>query len=310
MNAKATVRFILFEAALVLWFFAVQINAAQLNDVRVGVYDTFTRIVFEFNGPVQFQDPNLRSQGAFAVRFLDSKSALPDPTLQAKTKGLAYLKFSQQTSDLVADVGLPFAHLKLKAFALTGPHRIVVDAYETKPPPAPIKIKDVVIKESMQPAVVPSTGTAQPPAKRRTTAPKAVPVADKPAPLQPVKAKTVQNDPKTRAKAAPAQPLPTVTQQRQPPKQAAAESKKPKIKTKKSKKSKAPFMTERIQRYLTLVLIVIGCGIVILIGFILLQKRRPPKAVKRAEAEDALQSTEEVLTAIDTKIKEKLQKYD
>ncbi len=309
MNAKATVRFILFEAALVFWLLAVQLNAAQLNDVRVGVYDTFTRIVFEFNGPVQFQDPDLRHQGAFTVRFLTSESAMTDPALQAKTKGLAYLKFSRQEPDLVADVGLPFTQIKLKAFALTGPHRIVVDAYETKPLPAPITVKGVVIKESIQQVAVPSAKTGKPPSDGRTTAPEAVSVVHKPAPRQPVKAKTVKGDPKAQAEATPAKPTRTISKP-QPQKQTKVQSKKTKVKTKQPQKSKAPLMTQGIQRYLAIALIVIGFVIVVLIGFILIQKRRPPKAVKRTEADDELQSTEDVLTAIDTKIKEKLQKYD
>jgi len=308
MNAKATVRFILLEAALVLWLLAVQLNAAQLNDVRVGVYDTFTRIVFEFDGPVQFQNPALQGQGAFTVRFLNSGSLLPGQTLQAKTKGLAYLKLSPQAPDLVADVGLPFTHFKLKAFALRGPQRIVVDAYETKPPPAPITIKDVVVKESMQPAAIPSTGTAQPPTDRRTTI-KAAPVDEKQAPPQPVKVKTVQSDPKPMDAPKPVKPTRTVVKS-QPQKNTAVKIKKSKVKAQRSQKAKTPFLTQSVQRYLTIALIVIGCGIVILIGFILLQKRRPPKAVNRTETDDVLQSTEDVLTAIDAKIKEKLKKYD
>lgn len=299
----------MFEAALVLWLLAVQLNAAQLNDVRVGVYDTFTRIVFEFNGPVQFQDPILRGQGAFTVKFINSESALPDRPLQAKTKRLTFLRLSRQATHLVADIGLSFAHLKLKAFALTGPQRVVVDAYETKPPPAPITIKDVVVKESMRPAAGPSAKTAQAPADRRPTPPKAAPVPDTPAPRQAVQAKTVKSAPKPKTAPTPAKPTQTVAQ-RQPPKRAAVETKSTQIKTKRAKKAEAPFLTQRIQRYLTIALIVIGCGIVILIGFILLQKRRPPKAVTRAQGDDVLQSTEDVLTAIDAKIKEKLKTYD
>jgi hypothetical protein len=220
--------------------------------------------------------------------------------VQTKSKGLAYLKFTRQAPHLVADVGLPFANLKLKAFALTGPQRVVVDAYETKPPPAPITVKSVVTRESMQQAAAPS-------ADRHTTA-KAAPVAEKPAPTQPVKTKAVQSDSKPKATPKPSKPARTVTQ-RQPQKRTAVATKKTKATTPRSKKTKAPFLTPSMQRYLIIALIVIGCGIVILIGFILIQKRRPPRAVNRTEADDVLQSTEDVLTAIDTKIKEKLKKY-
>jgi hypothetical protein len=61
---------------------------------------------------------------------------------------------------------------------------------------------------------------------------------------------------------------------------------------------------------LIIALITIGLGIVALIGFILLKKRRTPGGTKQDQTDDLLQSTEKVLATIDAKIKEKLQKYN
>jgi hypothetical protein len=61
---------------------------------------------------------------------------------------------------------------------------------------------------------------------------------------------------------------------------------------------------------LILVLIVIGCAIILLVGLLLLKRRRKPADTQHDQPDDLLQSTEQVLEAIDAKIKEKLQKYN
>jgi hypothetical protein len=303
MIVKATVRVILLGAALGLCLIAVPAPAAELRDVRVGIYDTFTRIVFEFDGPVQFRQPDLQGQGSFTVRFINAESDLTDRALQAKTKGLARLKILNQAPHLVADVGLPFTHLTLKAFTLTGPQRVVVDAYKTKPPAQRITIKDLVIKESLQPAT-PQAEKMQPASSRQpdTTA---LPAEKKAVPKIP-QVTTAQKDPPPNVAATQSQATQAVVPQ--PPKQGITPKLK-KANVQRNKKNKEPFLSRQIQSYLTIALIVIGCGIVILIGIIFFQKRRPPKAVKRTKTDDGLQSSADVMAAIDAKIKEKLQKY-
>ena len=303
MNLKATVRCILFEAALGLWLFAVPLNAAQLNDVRVGVYDTFTRVVFEFNGPIQFQKPRLLEQGEFDVTFLNANSALTPAALKAKTKGLTNLTLTPQASHLVAKVKLPFTRLTLKTFALSGPERVVVDAYETKPPPASIKIKDMVVKESAQ-AGKPAPSTVQPQANTSAAAkgdaakpaPTAAPASNSnTAALKPSPKATAEKPPVTLSRTQP-RPLPKLRQ----------------VKTAQQpvKKRKAPFLTQQRKQYLITALIVIGCAVILLVGVLLLQRKRRPKGAKHQQTEDILQTTDDVLAAIDAKIKEKIQKYD
>ena len=312
MKAKATVRFILIGALLVLGLSVAPLTAAELKDVRVGTYDTFTRIVFQFDGPVRFDKPVTHDQGVLTVKFLNANTALSDQSLKSKSKGLTSLRISPQATNLKADVGLPFDNMTIKAFALKEPDRIVVDVYETQPPPARITIKDVVIKNTQQsaPPAPSKTQTAAanvPETRAAATPPKPVATPPKPAAPPPVKAKAPP--PAQAAKPAPQptkQVKPVVKQQ--PPKQAVPEKKPIKTKVKEAKQKKSPFLSKNIQRYLTIALIFIGCAIVVLIGFILVQKRRAPKPAQHSQTEHLLESTEEVLSAIDEKIKEKLHK--
>ena len=306
MNAKATVRFTLFGALLGLWFSANPLNAAELKDVRVGTYDTFTRVVFQFDRPVKFDKPIVQNQGAFTVIFRDVKTSLSAQSLKSKSKGLNSLKISSQAPHLKADVILPFSNIAIKAFALKGPDRVVVDVYETKPPPARITIKDVVIKDSKQKAPpaakTAQTTTASVPSKAKAAAP---PV--KPAKPLPAKMKPVTKTQATKTTPVPTKPPKAIVRQ-QPQKQPTPKKKSAKVKVKKPKKTEKSFLNKDMQRYLTIALVVIGCAIVVLIGFMLIKKRRTPKPAVHSETEDLLESTEDVLTAIDDKIKEKLHK--
>jgi hypothetical protein len=245
------------------------------------------------------------SQGIFTIRFRDAKSSLSEQSLKSKTKGLTFLKVASQAPNLKADVGLRFSNLALKAFALKEPHRIVVDVYETKPPPARITIKDVVVKDS-KPRAQPKKAA---PLTPTTSVPQAKAAKTPVKPVTPVPAKT-KPAPKVQAtKPAPvtAKPQKTIVKQ-QPQTQSTPKKKPAKAKVKTSKKPKKSFLNKDMQRYLTIALIAIGCAIVVLIGFILIKNRRSPKPAVHSEAENLLESTDDVLSAIDDKIKEKLHK--
>ena len=107
-------------------------QAANLRDVRTGKHEKFTRVVFEFQDNVLFESPEIKGKGNFSVVFLDSSTTLPRLTL-FKTGPIQLvhsIEFVQQKSNLIANVRLSFPYFILKAFPLSGPDRIVVDAYQ------------------------------------------------------------------------------------------------------------------------------------------------------------------------------------
>ncbi len=111
-------------------------QAANLRDVRTGKHEKFTRIVFEFQSNVLFESPEIKGNGNFSLVFLDS-TTLPRLTL-FKTGPIQLvhsIEFVRQKSNLIANVRLSFPYFILKAFHLSGPNRIVVDAYQVSSPP-------------------------------------------------------------------------------------------------------------------------------------------------------------------------------
>ena len=112
-------------------------QAANLRDVRTGKHEKFTRVVFEFQDNVLFESPEIKGKGKFSVVFLDSSTTLPRLTL-FKTGPIQLvhsIEFVRQKSILIANVRLSFPYFILKAFPLSGPNRIVVDAYQVSSPP-------------------------------------------------------------------------------------------------------------------------------------------------------------------------------
>jgi len=112
-------------------------QAANLRDVRTGKHEKFTRVVFEFQENVLFESPQIKGKGTFSVVFLDSSTTLPRLTLfkTGPIQLVQSMEFVRQKSNLMAKVRLSFPYFILKAFSLSGPNRIVVDAYPVSSSP-------------------------------------------------------------------------------------------------------------------------------------------------------------------------------
>jgi hypothetical protein len=107
-----------------------------LKDVRTGKHEEFTRVVFEFQNNVLFESPEIIGKGNLSVIFLDSSTTLPRRTLfkTGPMQCVHSVEFDRQKSNLTANVRLSFPYFILKAFSLSGPNRIVVDAYQVSLP--------------------------------------------------------------------------------------------------------------------------------------------------------------------------------
>ena len=106
-------------------------DSASLKSVRTEEHENFTRIMFEFQNTVKFKDPQIEGDGKFSVLFFDSSTELhplstDEPDSAEKVKSL---EFIQDNSNLTANVNLAFPYFMIKAFTLSSPDRVVVDAY-------------------------------------------------------------------------------------------------------------------------------------------------------------------------------------
>jgi len=111
-------------------------QAANLKDVRTGKHEKFTRVVFEFQDNVLFESPEIKGKGNFSAVFLDSSTTLPRLTLfkTGPIQLVQSVELVQQKSNLIANVRLSFPYFVLKAFPLSSPNRIVIDAYQLSSP--------------------------------------------------------------------------------------------------------------------------------------------------------------------------------
>jgi len=126
-------------------------QAVNLKDVRTGKHDKFTRIVFEFQDNVLFENPEIKGKGNFSVLFLDSSTTLPRLTL-FKTGPIQLvhsIELTRQKSNLTANVRLSFPYFILKAFPLSGPDRIVIDAFPVASPPGTSEQKEFSREEPL-----------------------------------------------------------------------------------------------------------------------------------------------------------------
>ena len=121
-------------------------HAANLRYVRTAKHQDFTRIVFEFQNPTQFEEPVIYGQGKLSVAFPDGTTVLPRQIFYktSQIQPVRSIEFSQKETLLTAVIELSFSDFKLKAFALPDPNRVVIDAYRITPSP-----REMVPEESL-----------------------------------------------------------------------------------------------------------------------------------------------------------------
>jgi hypothetical protein len=147
--------------AVLLMLQAAETQAANLKFVRTAKHQDFTRIVFEFQNPAQFKEPVIDGKGKFTVVFPDSTTVLPRQILYKKTqiRPVRSIEFIQKGTLLTAGIKLSFPYFKLKAFSLSGPDRVVIDAYLITPPTQEVVPEESLhakpsVKESKEPETI------------------------------------------------------------------------------------------------------------------------------------------------------------
>ncbi len=118
-------------ALTIMWLQVIPAEAAQLRHIRIGEHKTFTRIVFEFDGHVRFQEPVIKGKGKFSLVFFDSATteALPFQKFHERTRRVGAVELIQRGPHLTASVTLPSPDFKLNFFSLFSPDRVVLDIY-------------------------------------------------------------------------------------------------------------------------------------------------------------------------------------
>ncbi len=257
-------------------------ETATLRNVRMGDHGKYTRVVFEFSAPVQYQLSENAAAGIVSIRFLETTSQLPDMPVSNAPGCIDTVSTIQDGSYTIANISFAPKEFTLNPFMIKRPDRMVLDVFCEAEPVAPVTLTET---GEMTPA---SITAAEPADMAPTPITTAEPVDMAPAPItaaEPVKETPIAIRP--------------LIQQAQP-----ASSVDPIV-----KKREPSSKRDNSQKYLLLLLAAITGIIVVLIALIIFQKRSLSEG-QVAENPDAARETDDMMRALDTKIKEKLMKYD
>lgn len=273
---------LLLSTVLAPWTAASTVRAAELTAFRVGEYGTFTRIVFQFDTPVEFTSQQDANREKLTVVFEGAQAVLPQPLLKRSSAGVRSVALQAEATRLKAQIDLTFPAGRLKPFVLADPARVVLDVYRPEAAPAKITLNAVTVKPALQPATAPPP----PPPAPAAAAPPEAPAPQIAPPPQP-------------APAAPPRPAPkaTPTVRYRPASPPAPQT-------------QAPAGGWALKDFLLAALVLLSMAIVALAIFIRRQKHKVAPDAWQAAAPRVLGPADETIAAIDAEIRAKLANSD
>jgi len=310
--------------AVVLMLQAAETQAANLKYLRTAKHPDFTRIVFEFQNPAKFKEPVIDGKGKFTVVFPDSTTVLPRQILYNKTQiqPVRSIEFVQKGTLLTAGIKLSFPYFKLKAFSLSGPDRVVIDAYLiTLPTQAVVPEESVHAKpsakeskepETKEPIAMPEESSAKELTKIVTKQPTVIPIKSpekeigdklkiKKNAASDITFKREKESSKESVNKVPALPI---TTQSTPGKTAKQEQIKP--------AESLPFTGNNynLQTYMLALLNFLTIVIILLLGINLLKKKSGINSEHPGKISESLRTADESIAAIDAMINKEFKKHD
>jgi hypothetical protein len=105
------------------------VTAAELKDVRIGDYDDFTRVVFEFSGPVEPQNFADLAPNQLSVDFPDTQPRLIRKIPIDRSNRITNTQLWQKGDLLSAVLFFPFDRFRFEYFTLSEPNRIAIDIF-------------------------------------------------------------------------------------------------------------------------------------------------------------------------------------
>jgi hypothetical protein len=109
-----------------------QANAAVIRNVHIGSSDGYVRVVLEFDRPLS-ASPYLSIERNHLSAIINGITNTPSPlSVETQPGGIVSLNMSGESATVHFDAIYAFIPADIKTFALTGPHRFIIDAY--RPP--------------------------------------------------------------------------------------------------------------------------------------------------------------------------------
>lgn len=295
----------LLSAGFVMVVLVYTTQAAQLRDIRVGEYESFTRIVFELDTPAAPEPVVSLSSGQLELVFTNTAVELTRKIPVERSQHIKSIQIWNKKSQLSAVLSFDFVRFRHQSFALNNPPRIVLDVQPLDSGPN--------ASAAISPAEPnPNKGKLPPVAESKTSGPFSSKVQESSIAVQetvhadagvesdnnrnfPISNKNQKTGPatqesgiKNRGKMTSETPIPaSVAAPRKPAKQSS-----------------------RLQFYLVVVLVLITIVILVLLLLMLLSKHRWTDDKSRLNAREFLQSQDKRIASLDARIEEQLKRYE
>ena len=104
-------------------------ETAILKELRMGDHGTYTRVVFEFSAPVQYQLSENATAGIVSIRFLDTTSELRGMPVSDAPDCIDTISIAQDGSHTIATISFDPKEVKLNPFTIQCPDRVVLDVF-------------------------------------------------------------------------------------------------------------------------------------------------------------------------------------
>jgi hypothetical protein len=282
--------------------------AAKLKDIRVGEYETHTRIVFEHGDTIAHETLRPSASGQLSVVFPDTELDLIRKIPIDRSNHLKEIKIWQRQNELSLVLTFAFSRFRYELSRIDQPKRLVLDVYPMTPAETTSISKSEAKATSAAPGNKDAPLDAQPMKDKLETTPednfqthslnqtepfstmdRTVGFGEQPSltPTSPVVAEAIES------KQTPAQMLDPQPQDRTtaPPPQPVAR----------------PW---RLQHYLAIGLVILTLAILVLLLAMLVSKNRWANSNPPITADGVLERQNERIAALDAQIQEQLQRFD
>ncbi len=295
--------------------------AAQLKDIRVGEYETHTRVVFEFSDTIAPETIRPLASGQLSVVFPDTGLDLIRKIPMDRSEKLKDIKIWQRKNELSLVLTFAFEHFRYERSKIDKPIRLLLDIYRLTAPESaflPAPEEKAAPAESLKAAGDPD---ARPPTKR----PETMPVSEN-EPASPTEAEPSSSTDREAGldeRSPPPQdengisPKETTLQQAPVSAETAGPEQAPAAKSKPPEPARMPVPPPetatrpgQLQHYLVIGLVILTLVILVLLLIMLVSKSRWVKSGPPIKPGDLLASQDQRIAAIDAKIQEQLKRFD
>lgn len=297
------------QAGLFIVLWVVPCHAALLKDIRIGEYEDFTRIVFEFNTQTGIDSIDKGLAGQLKITFPDMRTEFTRPIPAKHSERLLNYEVWQYKDRLSVVFEFSNDNLRFDSFQLKSPPRLVVDVYQK---PLPLQAPGIPQHQIAQKPIAQSDSNAslandlktrQPPLpldrlSLQHDAKPSIP-ADLDSAPSPRQSTVVKQSPA----ANPSTKQPVLIQQSIQP---ATET----LNARAAADETLPEAKGGLQHYLLIALVILTIFILSLMVVMLFSRHKWTNGKKTIKLDDLLHRQDQHIAAINSQIEEHLKRYD